>query len=659
VVSERHPYAGNPFTDDDASIAAALQDVSVPALMCSMVHLTGDPSWIRGDIRPAGIFLNEYQGFMPDDVRAEARTRAHAAIIAYRDAGCVLPPAPSREILHEMMSYLAVEQVSDEIVPMFLDDLGFEHGDELGTKQPSELGSGDLSVVVIGCGEAGLAAGIRLGAAGIPYTIIEKNSGPGGTWWENRYPGARVDIGSHFYCYSFEPADHWTEYFSQQPELQRYFSDVMKKHGVDRNCHFDTEVVSATWDERHARWDVEVRTADGTTTTLHARVVISAVGALNRPKMPEIDGIDDFAGPSFHSARWDRSVDYRGKRVAQIGAGASGFQLAPALAADVEHLTVFQRTAQWMIPSPNYHRAVPDGDKWAMRHLPFYERWFRFLTAYPGAGLHMDFSRIDPAYDDSDGSAISATNKITGELFLALMAEQIDDDPELLAKVTPDYPATAKRTLQDDGTWLRCLQRDNVDLVRTPIERIVPDGVVTTDGVHHPVDIICYATGFRHNDYLWPMTITGRNGVTLREFWGDEPSAYLGMTVPGFPNFFCLYGPGTSLAHGSNLIFQSECQVHYVLDALRVLSDHAAMEPTEAAYLDYVARYRSEIDKMVWSHWSVKHSHFKNPDGKIHTVSPWPVPTYWNWTRAVDLDAYALTNLPTNLLTSSPEEAPE
>lgn len=648
MVSGRHLHAGQPITADDATIAHALEDVSIPALMCAMVHLTGDPSWIRGDFKPAGVFLNEYQGFMPEELKAQARQQALAAIAEFRDKGDAVPPAPSRELLHEMMSYLAVAAVPAEFVQMFLEDLELVDNPAGSAAWANELTAeirAATHVVVIGCGEAGLLAGIRLSEASIPYTIIEKNPGPGGTWWENRYPGARVDVGSHFYCYSFEPADHWSEYFSQQPELQHYFSAVMTKYGVDKHCCFNTEVTAATWHEATQRWIVATRTADNENAVIEATVVISAVGSLNRPKLPDIPGMNDFVGPSFHSARWDHTVNYSGKKVAQIGAGASGFQLAPTIAGDVAQLTVFQRTAQWMFPNPNYHRPVPPGDKWAMRHLPYYGRWFRFLTFYPGAGLHMETSRIDPMFDDSDGLAINATNQITREMFLGLMADQVGDNPELLAKITPDYPATGKRTLQDNGSWLACLRKPNVELVRTPIERIVANGVVTTDGALFEADIICYATGFRHNDFLWPMEITGRGGQKLRDLWGDEPSAYLGITVPGFPNLFCLYGPGTNLAHGGSLIFQSECQVTYVMDALRLLltGQHASMEPRQVVHDNYVASYRTEIDQMVWSHKSVKHSHFKNPNGKIHTISPWPIPTYWRWTREVNADDYVFT----------------
>lgn len=644
----RNPHAGLPFTDDDAAIAAYLEDVSIPALLCSLVHLTGDPSWIRGDLRPLGAMLNEYQGYMPDEAKTEVRRRALPAITAYRDGGCVLPAPPSPALVQEMMAFLACEPVPAEAVPMFLEDLHLDGSDAgaitWGDEIPDDV-KRDAFAVVIGCGEAGLLAGIRLAQAGLPFVIIEKNGGPGGTWWENRYPGARVDVGSHFYCYSFEPADHWTEYFSQHPELREYFDRVMRKRGIDEFCRFDTEVTAATFDERTNRWSVEIRNAGGTTETLDARFVISAVGSLNQPKLPDIPGMDDFAGPSFHSARWDPSVDYHGTRFALIGAGASGFQIAPTIADDVEHLTVFQRTAQWMFPNPHYHERVPDGERWAMRHLPFYGRWFRFLTFYPGAGIHIEWSRVDPAYDDGDGAAISEMNLATREWFSSWIREGVGDDEELLEKVLPDYPATGKRTLQDNGSWLACLRKPNVELVRTGIERIVPDGVVTVDGHHYPADIICYATGFRHNDYLWPMTVTGRGGVTLREQWGDEPTAYLGITVPNFPNLFCLYGPGTNLAHGGSLIFQSECQVNYVMDALHTIltTGHHAAEPRKDVHDEYAAKYRNEIAQMVWAHWSIRHSHFKNAEGLIFTVSPWPIPTYWNWTKHFEPDDYVLT----------------
>ena len=231
------------------------------------------------------------------------------------------------------------------------------------------------------------------------------------------------------------------------------------------------------------------------------------------------------------------------------------------------------------------------------------------------------------------------------EILIQAMSAQLADRPDLLERLIPRYPSSAKRMLQDNGSWLACLKKPNVELVQTGIERVVADGIVTTDGTHHPADVICYATGFRHNDFLWPMEITGRDGVRLRDQWGDEPTAYLGITVPSFPNLFCLYGPGTNLAHGASLIFQSECQVTYVMDAIHevLVRGVRAVEPRQDVHDAYAAHYQDEIAQMVWAHWSVQHSHFKNPDGKVFTLSPWPIPTYWSWTRAVDADDYVFS----------------
>jgi len=640
----RNPHAGEPFDTPDEEIAEALLDVSIPTLLLSLVHMSGDPELVRGRLRPAGLFLNEVQGYMTEEDKAEARALALEVIRDYRDRGCPEPEPISAELVHEMMTWLVCEEVPAEYVPMLMEEMELDGRDAraidpVGT--PAERA--DFPVVVIGCGQSGLLAGIRLQEAGIPFTIVEKNAGVGGTWWENSYPGARVDVGNHFYCYSFEPSDHWTEYFARQPELQRYFQSVMDKHGIGPHVRFETEVIGATWDEGSATWAVRIRGADGGEGVLTARAVISAVGQLNRPNVPVIDGADTFAGPSFHSARWDHGVDLTGMRVAMIGAGASGFQIAPTIAPEVGHLTVFQRTAQWMFPNPNYHATVGPGVRWALRHLPFYGRWYRFLILWPGCDKGLEAARVDPDYPDQQ-RAVSEMNELTRQMFTDWIVGQVGDDPDLIAKVVPDYPATGKRTLQDNGAWLGALTRDNVDLVRTAIDHIEPDGVVTVDGQHHRADVLVYATGFRATEVLFPMTIVGRDGVSLREFWGERPAAYLGITVPGFPNFFCMYGPGTNLAHGGSLIFHSECQMRYITQCIEslVAGGYRTMEPRQERYDDWHERSQRELQGLVWAQPSIEHSFFKNSAGEIHVLSPWRIVDYWTWTREPDPTDFVL-----------------
>ncbi len=370
----RNPHAGAPFGDDAATIAAALEDVNVPALSCSLVHMTGDPSWIRDRRLPQLASSSDLQCGLRPAEQAEVRRQALPPILAYRDAGCE-PRTLSRELLLEMMSWLAGRPLEGRIVDMLFEDMQFDGADSRavawGGDIPDAARAGS-PVLVIGCGLSGILAGIRLSQAGLPFTIIEKNHGPGGTWWENAYPGARVDVGSHQYCYSFEPSHHWSEFYCRQPELRDYFVTVLDKYGLRPHCRFGTMVTALTWDEQSARWRVELCGPDGEPATTEARFVISAVGSLNLPRMPDIPGMESFAGPWFHSARWPADLDISGSRFALIGAGASGFQIAPTIADNVAELAIYQRTAQWMFPNPVYRTSVPPGDRWALRHLPFY-----------------------------------------------------------------------------------------------------------------------------------------------------------------------------------------------------------------------------------------------------------------------------------------------
>ncbi len=369
--------------------------------------------------------------------------------------------------------------------------------------------------------------------------------------------------------------------------------------------------------------------------------MITAVGQLNRPKIPDIAGREDFAGPQFHTARWDDTVELTGKRVAMIGAGATGFQVAPAICERVEHLTVFQRSAQWMFPNPNYHEKVGPGVQWALRHLPFYGRWYRFLLFWPGCDKGLEPARVDPDFPDQQ-RAVSEISDGARAIFTDWIVSQIGDDPDLIAKVVPDYPATGKRTLQDNGSWLRTLTRDDVELIRAGIDHIEADAVVTVDGERHPCDVIIWATGFHHARTLWPMEVVGRDGVVLSELWGERPAAYLGITVSGFPNLFLTYGPGTHLAHGASLIFNSECQMHYIDRCLAALIDggHRSMEVRPERLADWHRRHQEEMSKLVWSQPSIEHSYYKNSAGEIHTVMPFRVVDYWTWTRDLDPDDY-------------------
>lgn len=640
--------AGQPGYDipgDDASIARALEDASIPTLMMSMIHMSGDTSLLDGPIRPAGVYINEYQGYMSEEDKAAVRAQALDVIRAFREGGCKLPPPPSPETVQRMMNFIVAQEVPADYVPMMMEEMELDGHDQRSDAWGEEVDPAARAahkVLVIGGGMSGVLAAYRLREAGIPFVVIEKNPSVGGTWYENRYPGARVDVGNHLYCYSFEPAHHWSQYFAQQDELQRYFEGVIDHHGLREHFRFDTEVTRAQFDDDGKLWTVTTVDADGNEEQHVANSVISAVGQLNRPTLPDIEGVEDFAGQWCHSAAWDDAVDVRGKRVVVVGSGASAFQLVPAIADQVGELTVFQRSAPWMFENPIYHEDVPEGKKWCLKNLPFYARWFRFLLFWPSCDGAYDAVFIDPEWPHQERSC-SEMNDFVYHMFSDYIRAQVGDDEELLAKVIPDYAPMGKRTLQDNGSWLAALKRDNVELVTQAVKRVDAGGVTAEDGNYYPADVIIYATGFETDRFLWPMEIVGRGGVRLSEQWGIEPAAYLGVTVPNFPNFYCMYGPGTNLAFGGSLIFNGECQIRYIMDCLKTQIQRGAdiIECKPAVHDDYYRRFRELHAQLIWEHPSIRTSFYQNAEGKVTLLWPWKIIDMWHWTKQCDPGDYA------------------
>ncbi len=634
---------GLPFDDPDEVIREAVAQTSVPALLMSMVHMTGDIGLLDELPRPFALIAMDLQGAMSEPDKDAIRERAFDVIRDYRDRGCPPPFVPDPRQMRVMFDAISAGTVTEQYVDYVAADLRFTDADQDGPVLKSSPNQrADFPVVVIGCGEAGLLAGIKLKAAGIPFTIVEKQRGVGGTWLVNRYPGCRVDIANQYYAYSFEPTDHWTHYYSEQPAILQYLNDVATRHEIVPHVRFNTEVTGATWDDDSAAWEVLVRAADGRAETLIARALICAVGQFSNAVIPDINGANTFQGPSFHTADWRSDVDLTDKRVAVIGAGASGFQLVPAIADTARHVDVYQRTPQWMAPNPMYHDAVPDGARWAIRHLPYYGRWLRFVSWWPLADALDEQVRIDPDWDNG-GLSCNESNHAIREMFIAWMRVFCQDE-ELLAKVTPNYPPMGKRTLQDNGTWLRTLQRDDVELITDRIAEITEDAVTTIDGVHRPVDVLVWATGFDVNHQLGPIDIRGLDGFDLNSVWGDSAYAYLGITVPGFPNFFCMYGPGTNGVNGASIIYNSECQMRYIMGCIDMVLAHghgSAMPRTDVCD-DYNRRNQDRLKTMVYSHPAVSSSYYKNTAGELPTLYGFRIFDYWRWTSRPNAADYEL-----------------
>jgi len=472
--------------------------------------------------------------------------------------------------------------------------------------------------------------------------VFEKNSDVGGTWLENTYPGCRVDVASHLFCYSFAQRADWPQHFSDQPELLAYFRRFADDSDLRPIIRLKTTVESIEFDDATATWQVHTTDGHGDGDLDSFDAVVNATGQLNRPKYPDISGRDSFAGPSFHSARWDHDVDLTGKRVAVIGTGASAAQLIPIVADDAAEVLVFQRTPNWLAPTLDYHADVPDGHRWLLDHVPYYSQWYRFWLFWRYAEGILPAVKVDPEWNDS-GQSVSAANQELRMLLGMYIGLCFGDRPDLLPKVMPDYPPAAKRIIRDNGIWATTLKRDNVRLITEPIAAIEPDGVRMADGTEHDVDVIVYATGFQASKFLTPMRVTGRKGVDLHEQWDGNARAYLGIVAPNFPNFFMLYGPNTNIVVNGSIIYFSECEVHYVMQCLHhILATNVRAIDCRQAVHD---RYNERIDEgnklMAWGASSVN-SWYKSDSGRVAQNWPFSLLEFWQQTREIDAADYEL-----------------
>jgi cation diffusion facilitator CzcD-associated flavoprotein CzcO len=405
-------------------------------------------------------------------------------------------------------------------------------------------------VVVVGAGFGGIGMGIALRRAGIEdFLIVDKGEGPGGTWRDNTYPGAACDVPAHLYSFSFRPG-RWSGRFPPQREILAYLCDLAEENGLGPQLRLGTGVTTCRFDEGHAVWELTLSNGD----TIRASAVVSAVGQLNRPALPDIAGRADFTGPSWHSARWDHGTDLAGQRVAVVGTGASAIQFVPEIAKTAAHVDVYQRTPPYVLPKTDR--------RYGEAEQAFYDR---FPVARKADRLRIFL------YGELLTSGFVLSPKLLAgpmQLWRRQLTSQITD-PGLRARCVPNYVMGCKRVLFSND-WYPALARPNVDLVTDPIERIVADGVVTTDGTTRQADAIIYGTGFKTLDFLAPMEVTGLRGHRLDQAWHEGAEAYLGISVAGFPNFFMLYGPNTNLG-GNSILYMLEGQIRYVATALQAL----------------------------------------------------------------------------------------
>jgi cation diffusion facilitator CzcD-associated flavoprotein CzcO len=479
-----------------------------------------------------------------------------------------------------------------------------------------------VHVAIIGAGHSGLCMGIRLKQAGIDdFLILEKAATLGGTWRDNTYPGASCDAPSFLYSFSFAQKTDWSRRFAWQPELLGYTTELAIRHGLLPHCRFGVEVARIRYDDPANTWTIEC--ADGTIVV--AGFVVTAVGQLNRPSIPALPGLDSFAGHRFHSAQWNHSVDLTAKRVAVIGNAASAVQFVPQIAPLVARLTVFQRSANWLLPRKD------------RLYRPFTQR---LLTRFPAlAKLYHQaqwfyFGEMQLTPLMKQVRFVQALARLRA---LAHLHRQVSD-PALRAKLVPDYPIGAKRVLFNDD-YYPALARPNVRLVTDGIERIEPAGVRSRRGEMHEADVIIFATGFKSTEFLAPIEVTGREGRRLADEWRNGARAYFGVTVSGFPNFFMLYGPNTNLGHNSILVM-IEAQVGYVLDAMAKMKARGLhrLDVRRDVMDAYNRQLQQDLARSVWA--TIGASWYKLADGTITNNWPHSTMRYQRLLREARLEDY-------------------
>jgi cation diffusion facilitator CzcD-associated flavoprotein CzcO len=493
------------------------------------------------------------------------------------------------------------------------------------------------TVIIIGSGFAGLCLGYHLGKEGIEYTILEKADSLGGTWRDNSYPGAACDVPSISYCFSFAQKTDWSRKWSPQAEILEYMNSCADDFGIREHIRFGTEVASASFDEDSGIWTVRTTTGE----ELTADFLVSGVGQLHRPSIPDIPGRDEFSGPSFHSARWQHDVDLAGKTVAVIGNAASAIQFIPQIAKTAACVKVIQRSSNWMVARND--REYSEAEKQRFARHPWLAKLYRWRT---WAGYEAQF----PVF-----AGVKFAEKFYRRTAEKHLEEKIPD-PAKRKLLTPDYPVGAKRILISDD-YYDALMRDNVELLSDGIERITASGVVTGDGQAHEADVIIFATGFTSTQFLVPMEITGRNGQRLEDVWREGAEAYLGVSVAGFPNFFMMYGPNTNLGHNS-IIFMLECQAGYIMNCIREVRAAGAdwLDLSPAVQREYNDALQETLERRVWS--QVGSSWYKNAAGRITNNWAGSTVEYWWRTRRADMKKYTLINLRRRSERSADGDAP-
>jgi len=593
--------------------------------MCT-AHLTGDTKWLGVDDRKdleAGLakVMLEYRATgraaPPPDCSPIFKELLAKTNTALPDDGL---PATATEFTDTQIGYIMDEMRG------FPDDIGGDFADL------SPEVKANFHVAICGSGVCGLSVALRCQRAGIPYTVFERDTGIGGTWHQNRYPGVRCDTPSITYTFASDPNPNWKYYFAHGAEVKEYIDRMAAQNGITPNVKLETTVQSATYDEGAALWDVKYQAKDGSVSSLRANVYVAAVGQLTIPKIPPIPGQDIFEGQACHTARYIQGLDFTGKNVAVVGTGATAMGICREIEPLAKHLTIFQSTPQWYVDIPNHKKQITEEERWCFRNVPFYERWYRFSHLRHIVDFYFDAL-----------TAGSETNRSLQETLTEYIKEKVNHDPELVRKMVPPHPPICTRMLVDNH-WCTMMTKDNVTLVDGRVEALTKDAVVAKGGeVNAPADIVIYATGFQSTKFCLPaMDVFGKGGQSLADHWGDTPTAYLGITTTNFPNFFMTYGPNTNVSSGGSIIWCAETHGRYIGQCITAMvrDNLKSIEVNADVYKKYNDLVDAELEKTAWADKSCMSWYKSGKTGKVTNNLPDSLEGYWAKTRMANMDDF-------------------
>lgn len=630
-----------PIVEGDAFLEDMVSQAELPVLLAAIAAARGDTSPLSGDLQPPLSLVDTQphpHGGMSAEQQARARSLALIGLRELRDNAITTVDLLPDETVTDLLRFLTggrerwYSSLKHELA-LAADKGGAPewHFDDVADGR-------DFPVLIVGAGIAGIAAAHRYSQAGVPFVVVEDAPTLGGTWAKNSYPGVRLDTPTFGYSYSFAQRGDWPHQFAEGNDVLEYVREVAERAGVVGNIEFSTRLIRMQWDESSRMWNATTRDAKGQEQTRNFAAVVSALGQLDRPNIPDFEGAGQYRGVTMHSQDWSHDVDFAGKRVAVIGTGASAYQIVPALANDVAELVLFQRSAPWMLPAPNYHDGVSETFDWLRRKVPHYAQWYRLWVTLQGIPGRMHTVTAEDGWQGAPLS-VSAKNQEIREVLTDRLAAQYSDRPDLLRHVVPNYPPGAKRMLRDNGVWAAALKNEHTTVVTAGIDRFTERGIIDNEGVEHEVDIVVFATGFKPSDYLDEVEVIGRDGVEIHDFWKGDARAYNGITVPGFPNFFLIYGPNVGGVVAGSLHFMIERAVEFSLKAVHEVLQlgASAIDVTPAALDRFVEWVDAGNRRMAWGQPYVR-SWYQNAYGRVSQVWPYTNVEYWEATETVKAD---------------------